>query len=572
MILLILYAFIAGVVTLLSPCILPLLPIILSSSDSSGKQKPFGVVVGFIASFTFFTLFLSLLVKKLGFSADVLRVSSIVILIIFGLSLMSTFIQTKLEYFFSKIANKANPARNKSGFIGGFLIGISLGLLWSPCVGPILATVISLAVTGTVTAQTLIITLAYATGTGLPMLIIMLLGSDALKKFPLLTRNTSKIQKIFGFLMVLTALSIFFNLDRKFQRWVLSTFPNYGVGLTKFENNIKVDEAIQNNIQQKNVVKDNETKTTDNLQPKGPEAPQLYVGGEWINSEALSMNELKGKVVLVDFWTYTCINCQRTLPYVKEWWDKYKDKGLVIIGVHTPEFEFEKNPNNVKQAVKDFGITYPVMQDNNYVTWSVYNNHYWPAKYLIDKNGEVRYTHFGEGNYNETERMIQQLLKEIDNNEITQKISNPTYSIYARTPETYLGSARMEFNTSPERISPNIFKTYSVPTSIPNNRFAYNGEWLIKDEYAAPKKGSKLLINFNAKNVYLVSRPNGNTCSYKINLDTSDTYYGEDVNNGVVTVDKDRLYRLINLKDPGNHLLTIEFLDDSCEVFAFTFG
>lgn len=573
MLLLILFAFLAGVVTVLSPCILPLLPIILSSADGTGKQKPFGVVVGFVASFTFFTLFLSTIVRLSGIPAESLRFFSIFILAGFGVSLLIPQVQAQIEILFSRFANLVPSSQSQTGFFGGLVIGLSLGLLWTPCVGPILASVISLAITGTVTAQAFLITLAYAVGTAIPMFMIMLAGSTALKKVPWLLRNTSKIQKAFGVLMILTAIGIFLNVDRRFQTWVLQTFPNYGVGLTKFEDTTQ----IKNELQKVNQKPMDETMlgkpSSELIQPKGIPAPELIQGGQWFNSQPLKLADLKGKVVLVDFWTYSCINCQRTLPYLREWYEKYKDNGLVIIGVHAPEFEFEKNPKNVQQAITDFGLTYPVMQDNEFATWKAYQNRYWPAKYLIDKDGNVRYTHFGEGKYDETEKMIQELLKETGSQVSTDQISNPEYQTYARTPELYLGYSRLQYLTSPERVKQDQVVTFTAPETLSTNSFAYQGDWAVMPEYAEPSKDAQLYLNFEAKEVFLVARPkNGQVGQMKVYLDNQMEAFGADNENGIITVDSDRLYKLIQLPSPSRHELKIEFQDDNLEVYAFTFG
>ncbi|MFZ1721875.1 MAG: cytochrome c biogenesis protein DipZ [Microgenomates group bacterium] len=573
MLLLILFAFLAGVVTVLSPCILPLLPIILSSADGSGKQKPLGVVVGFVASFTFFTLFLSSIVRLSGIPAESLRFFSIFILAGFGVSLLIPQVQAQIEMLISRFANLVPSTQNQTGFFGGLVIGLSLGLLWTPCVGPILASVISLAITGTVTAQAFLITLAYAVGTAIPMFVIMLAGSTALQKVPWLLRNTGKIQKAFGVLMILTAIGIFFNIDRRFQTLVLEVFPNYGVGLTKFEDNDRIKNEL-NKVNQKPMDETMLGKPLSELnQSKKIPAPALIQGGQWFNSEPLQLADLKGKVVLVDFWTYTCINCQRTLPYLREWYEKYKDNGLVIIGVHAPEFEFEKNPNNVQQAITDFGITYPVMQDNEFATWRTYDNHYWPAKYLIDKDGHIRYTHFGEGKYDETEKMIQELLKETGSSVSDESISNPVSQNYSRTPELYLGYARLQYLVSPERVNQNKVTTFSVPNSLSANSFAYQGDWTVMPEYAAPSKDAQLHLNFEAKEVFLVARPkNGQVGQMKVYLDNQMQAFGADNENGIITVDSDRLYKLIQLPSPSRHELKIEFQDDNLEVYAFTFG
>ncbi len=385
MIILIAFAFLAGIITILSPCILPILPIVLSGSFGS-KRKPLGIVVGFVLSFTLFTLFLSVLVKATGISADALRSLSIIIILIFGISLILPQFQVFMERLFSRLSGKFAVKGNHEGFHGGVFIGLSLGLVWTPCVGPIIASVITLAATSSVNFAAFFITLSYALGTAIPMLAIMIGGRSLFQKIPWLLPNTGKIKKVFGVLMILTAIGIFFNIDRKFQVFILDKFPSYGTGLTKIEENSAVKDQLNNIFQDGSKNSTGQTTTLGNYGP----APEIIPGGEWINSEPLQISSLRGKVVLVDFWTYTCINCIRTLPYLKDWNEKYRDKGLVIIGVHSPEFEFEKNVNNLNKAISDYEITYPVVQDNNFSTWSAYSNRYWPAKYLIDKDGESR--------------------------------------------------------------------------------------------------------------------------------------------------------------------------------------
>ena len=377
MLLLIAFAFLAGIVTILSPCILPILPIVLSSSiggKETGRARPVGVVVGFIASFTFFTLFLSTLVKASGISPDVLRTVSVFVIAGFGISLLIPRFQLFVEKLFSQATRFLPRGNTQTGFGPGLLIGLSLGLLWTPCVGPILASVISLAITGTVTLDAFMITFAYSLGTAVPLFLVMAGGQNMLRKIPWLLSNTGRIQKVFGVVMIVTAIGIFFNVDRTFQTYILNTFPQYGIGLTKFEDN----KIIKQELKKINTKKMDETK-------RGPLAPEIVPGGEWFNSKPLTLAGLRGKVVIVDFWTYTCINCQRTFPYLKKWWNTYRDSGLVIIGVHAPEFEFDKNKDNLAQAITDFGLTYPIVQDNDFSTWRAYDNRYWPAKYIIDK-------------------------------------------------------------------------------------------------------------------------------------------------------------------------------------------
>ncbi|OGC50345.1 hypothetical protein A2716_04015 [candidate division WWE3 bacterium RIFCSPHIGHO2_01_FULL_40_23] len=574
MILLILFAFIAGIVTILSPCILPILPIVLSSSfgnSQKDKIRPLGVVLGFVASFTFFTLFLTTIIRLIDIPADTLRLVSVFIVGGFGAVLLIPKFQVILEQLFSKLTGLAPRTETKSGLVGGVIVGLSLGLLWTPCVGPILASVISLAITGTVTLNAFFITLAYSIGTAIPMFGIMLGGRNLLQKVPWLTTNTSKIQKAFGVLMIATAVAIFFNADRKFQTIVLNVFPKYGAGLTKLEDN----KFIQDQLRKLNnkIDKDKIGRPMNELMPdKYPKAPEIITGGAWFNSQPLTLSALKGKVVVIDFWTYSCINCQRTLPYLRNWWEKYKDKGLVIIGIHSPEFEFEKEEKNVAQAILDFNLKYPIVQDNNFATWKAYNNRYWPAKYFIDKDGYIRYTHFGEGAYDESERVIQELLKELENRDITESIENPKYQVYANTPETYLGYGRIRNFVSPERIFKDGMQIYSKPKNLANDALAYEGEWMLTENYSNPQAGSKLYLNFEAKEVYLVMNPKEKTSKVKVYVDDKLQYFGEDNKEGVVTVEGDRLYKLIKLPAPGRHILKLEFEDNNTEVYAFTFG
>ena len=576
MILLIAFAFLAGIVTILSPCILPILPIVLSSTIGGreiGKSRPFGVVIGFVLSFTFFTLFLSTIVRLSGISADALRLVSVFVIAGFGLSFLIPRFQLLLEQFFSKLAGFVPQGSNtKTGFWSGLLIGLSLGLLWTPCVGPILASIISLAITGAVTLDAFIITLAYSLGTAIPMFLIMIGGQNVLRRVPWLLANSANIQKAFGVLMIVTALGILTNVDRKFQTFILNKFPQYGVGLTKFEDVEPIRKQLEK-LGGKEMAKEDMGKPMfDLLQPKGAKAPAIIPGGVWFNSDPLTLEQLKGKVVVIDFWTYTCINCQRTFPYLRQWWEKYKDKGLVIIGVHSPEFEFEKNKENVAKAIEDFKLTYPIVQDNNFETWRAYNNRYWPAKYFIDKEGYIRYTHFGEGAYDESEKVIQELLKETGAKDVTSNISNLSYQVYAKTPEIYLGFGRIDNFASLEPILPDKISSYTPPSTLPENNISFEGNWAVMEEYANPQKGAKLILNFEAKEVFLVMRTSGDPAKVKVYIDDKMQSFGEDNKSGIVTVNSDRLYKLINLPTPGRHTLRLEFEDSNAQLFAFTFG
>jgi len=573
MIILSVFAFFAGVVTILSPCILPILPIILSGSVNGSHKKAFGIVGGFVISFTFFTLFLTTIVRLTGIPSHTLRTLSVIIILLFGISLLIPKFQLLLDQLFVKLNRFVPKNQSGEGFGAGILIGATIGLLWTPCVGPILASVISLALSGSVTAESILITFSYSLGTAIPMLAIILGGQKVLNTIPILSKNSAKIQKIFGVVMILTALAIYFNFDRKFQTFVLDTFPKYGTGLTKIEENQQVLDNI-------NIIGGggNRLNNLDTLQKSQVNAPEIIEGGEWFNlpqgTESLSIKELKGKVVLVDFWTYTCINCIRTLPYIQSWHEKYEKDGLVIIGVHTPEFEFEKSPDNLRKAISDFKLTYPIIQDNNYSTWKAYDNHYWPAKYLVDKDGYIRYTHFGEGEYDETEKIIQDLLKETGA-EVSLKIDNPNYDIESRTPELYLGYGRMGYFATPNQIKEDKYSEYKYPDELAINHFAFQGEWNIESEKSIPKKGSKLALGYEAKNVFLVMKTQNGEGKVKVLIDGKEPtkdQTGKDVVDGEATIAENRLYELVSLEKSGKHTLELEFLDDNIEVYAFTFG
>lgn len=551
MIILILFAFIAGFVTILSPCILPILPIVLSGGIGGGKKRPLGIVLGFIISFTFFTLFLSSLVTLFKISPDALRLASVIIIFGLGMSILIPQFQLFIERIFTKVSNKVAVKNSGDGFGAGVLLGISLGLVWTPCVGPILASVITLAASNALTTSSLLITLAYSIGTAIPLLLITYGGRALLQKVPLLVNNTMHIQKAFGILMMVVSIGIFFNIDRSFQTYILDVFPNYGTSLTQFEDNELVKKQLEGM-----------KKAPSLLRLDG--APE-FISGQWLNSNPLSMSSLKGKVVLVDFWTYTCINCIRTLPALTSWHAKYKDKGLVIVGIHTPEFAFERSKENVESAMKMYGISYPVLQDNDYENWNAYGNRYWPAKYLIDASGRIRYTHFGEGAYEETEKKIQELLLEngVKQLDSIQEEKTQGTLFQGRTPELYLGSSRTEGRVD-------------VVDDMPLHSYVLSGQWTITDEYARSSPDSSLTLHFQGNEVNLVMSPLKKGDRVKIYLDdqvVDETLSGTDVRNGIVTLDMERLYNIIRLPEHSrSSILRLEFLDGATECYAFTFG
>ena len=364
-------------------------------------------------------------------------------------------------------------------------------------------------------------------------------------------------------------------------------FPSYSNFLTSFEKNDKVKEELQKLKDNKQGIDGNKLNLLGgagdqelfNVTNK-PQAPEFAGITKWLNPEKpLTMQELRGKVVLVDFWTYTCINCIRTLPFVTSWYDKYKDQGFVVVGVHTPEFEFEKDTANVEDAIKRFKIHYPVAQDNDFATWNAYSNQYWPAEYLIDAKGIVRRAHFGEGEYDKMEKAIQLLLKEAGQKQVAEDMvemldETPKARL---TPETYLGSARMEYFYPSSRLG-NGTDTYTITDSPQQHTFSLGGTWTIANQYSMAGSKAVLIEHFDAQKVFLVMRHGANNTKAQVRVSLDGKLIdrkqaGIDVVNDIVTIDSDRLYELVDLKgEAENHILKLEFLTPGTEVYAFTFG
>jgi cytochrome c biogenesis protein CcdA/thiol-disulfide isomerase/thioredoxin len=574
---LLLFAFISGLVTIFAPCIWPLLPIILSATTSGGHKKPLGITLGIVISFALITLTISYIVKIIPFDPNVLRYFAVLVIGLLGLTLIIPALSDKLEAAVSRLSGKLGMVSdsNRTGFGSGFVTGLALGIVWAPCAGPILATIATLAATQAVTLSVILVTIAYVIGIGIPLFIFATAGSTLFTKSRLLSKYTGRIQQIFGVIMIATALLIATNYDKLLETKLLDLFPSYTNLLTSFEKN----DAVQKQLKQ---LKNTESDTI----PFGASMAPDFTGiTNWLNlpvgkagtDKALTMKDLRGKVVLIDFWTYTCINCLRTLPYITKWYDTYNKDGFVVIGVHTPEFEFEKNTANVEGAIKRYKIHYPVAQDNDYATWNAYNNQYWPAHYLIDAKGVIRDTHFGEGNYEETEQKIKELLQEAGN-QVSGNVGKlqsdvPTGNL---TPETYFGSERSQYMISKTQLQ-NGTQHFSLERNLPPDRYSLGGLWTISGESADTGKDSVLLENFNAEHVYMVLKP-GSAVNGKIqvNLDgkpIGKQLAGADVKDGIVVVNEDRLYEFVNLHGkPGNHTLELHFMKPGIEVFTFTFG
>lgn len=578
MITLLIFAFLSGLVTIAAPCIWPLLPIVLSSSALNGDhRRPLGLTLGIMTSFGILTLSISYLVAIFKFDANLLRIFSVVILVFLGLTLLLPPLSRIVESFVSRFAGKIGPQNVQGGFVPGFITGLALGVVWTPCAGPILATIATLSATKAVGLQIVLVTAVYLIGVAIPLFIFSYAGQKFIQKSRFFNKYTGIVQRVFGAIIIATALLIFTNYDKVLSANLLNAFPSY----TSFINNLEGNNQVSKELNKIKGSEDNSQSNNSSLFNENYPAPELTGITNWINTpddKPLTLKDLKGKVVLVDFWTYTCINCIRTLPHVTAWYDKYNKDGFVTIGIHTPEFEFEKSTNNVEAAIKQFNIHYPVAQDNNYATWTAFQNQYWPAEYLIDKNGNVRRTHFGEGEYEEMEEAIRILLKEKGASLSAGLVEMPDDTPAQRiSPETYIGSSRMEYYYPNGRVNNGSYTNLKLQPQIPVNSFDFGGSWIVSDEYSQTGNNASLEYKFYANKVFLVLKPaNSNAGKVRVFLDgkvVSILNKGRDVNSdGYIPITEDRLYELINLQGKyGEHLLRLEF-SNGIQVFAFTFG
>jgi cytochrome c biogenesis protein CcdA/thiol-disulfide isomerase/thioredoxin len=575
MALLMLFALVAGAGTALSPCVLPILPAVLSAGVTGGRRRPVGVVTGLALSFTFATVGLVYVIDALGLPNDVSRDIAIVVLFGFGFCLLVPPIGDRVEAFASRLA--PGPARfGGDGFGSGLVVGASLGFVYAPCAGPILAGVIVVSAAQDFTAGRLAVALSYAVGSAL-VLYLLLLGGRRLSQR--LAPVRGRVQMALGAVMVLVAVAMTANLDTRFQTAIASDLPGFLVNPTGGLENSHVVAVDLANVRQsgKPIVDPSQLDQPVSLSTFG-QAPDFTGTQDWFNTpdgESLSMDDLRGKVVLIDFWTYTCINCIRTLPYLEAWQQRYGRDGFTIVGVHSPEFPFEKDAGNVEAAIRQNHLTYPVVQDNDLATWNAWGNQYWPADYLVDAQGNVRSAHFGEGGYSETEREIRTLLNESGHSSLGSgaRASGQAPSAGATTPETYLGAQRAQGWVNGQ-IHPGNQDYGAPPARLPVNQFAYAGNWAVTNEDATSAPGAKIDLEFNARRVFLVLGSPGQARHIQVLLDGKPIpakLAGADVHRGQVRVEAERLYRLVDLPAVGQHRLSIRF-DPGVKGYAFTFG
>jgi cytochrome c biogenesis protein CcdA/thiol-disulfide isomerase/thioredoxin len=595
MLLLMLFALIAGAGTAITPCVLPVVPALLSASAIGGRRRPIGIVLGLAATFTIAIVALAQLVQGVGLASGAARTLAIVVLVVFGIVLLVPELAERIQAPLSRLA-RFGPHTRGSGFWSGVGVGGALGFVCAPCAGPILAAVTSVSASGGASARLVAVALSYALGLSAVMLIYGLGGRAVLGRVRRHARG-NLVERGLGVVLLLTGVLMAFNLDVRFEE-VLARDTSLPAILVDPTRGLENSGAVQNRLASlrpasRFAERQSQASSapvpslagvsipgvrTPSLPKLGP-APQFRHTQRWFNTgggRPLTLAGLRGHVVLVDFWTYTCINCIRTLPFLKGLYATYHRYGLDVVGVETPEFTFEQEASNVRQAVQSDGLRYPVVQDNRYGTWNAYQNQYWPAEYLIDAHGVVRHTQFGEGNYRADEAAVRQLLYEAGARNLPQPMSAHATlpSNQLGTPETYLDPARSQGFTQPLRSGTHFYAGVRNP---PINEFGLHGTWTVGSQSATPaSSGDSISGGFQAQHVYLVMTSAGNhPRSVRVLLGGRPIparYAGADVGGGgYVKVLGQRLYSLISLPSASQGAFTIQ-IPRGVSAYDFTFG
>ncbi|MGA8229931.1 MAG: cytochrome c biogenesis protein DipZ [Candidatus Acidiferrales bacterium] len=572
-----LLAFVGGALTILSPCILPVLPFVFARADQPFRRSGLPLLVGMALTFSLVAIaaaFGGHWVVRLNQSG---RYLAMVIFLILGLTLLFPSLAETFTRPLVRVGSRLQGGPSTDTSIGkSLLLGVSTGLLWAPCAGPILGLILTAAAVQGPGARTSFLLLFYAMGAATSLGIALFAGKEV---FSALKRSLSFdiwIRRTLGVAVIMGVAAIALGWDTTL--------------LTKFSfvNTSKVEARLIDAVGRDKaaIVSATAAQPQPVLPDEGP-MPPLNGAIAWLNSPPLSRESLRGKVVLIDFWTYSCINCLRALPYVEAWATKYKDSGLVVIGVHTPEFAFEKERANVEKAVRDLKITYPVAIDSNYEIWQAFNNEYWPAHYFIDAKGRIRYHHFGEGEYDNSERVIQELLKERGATSLSTApidvsatgAEAPADNKNIGSPETYIGYKHSQNFASAEPIAKDSRKVYTLGPRLSLNQWALEGPWEVGPEAAVLRTApGKIVFRFHARDLHLVlgTTKEGKPVRFRVKVDGTPPGddHGSDVDaSGAGTVQGHRLYQLIRQKGAvEDRTFEIEFLDPGVQAFAFTFG
>lgn len=564
---------VGGLITGISPCILPVLPVIFFSGTQGKRdaddgavavstkrevRRPYRVIGGLVLSFSLVTLAGSALLSLLHLPQDVIRWVALAALVAIGLGLIFPRFEQLLERPFARIPQKQIGTR-----ASGFGLGLALGVLYVPCAGPVLAAIVVAGATANIGLPVVVLTVFFALGTAVPLLFFALAGQRVAQRVSAFRRRQSQIRLIAGIVTLLLAVALVFNLPAALQRAI----PDYTSSL---ENKLGSDQKVQQALDLGGIVND-QNKGLSNchngsaqLENCGP-APDLKGITAWLNTpgdKPIDLHALRGKVVLIDFWAYSCINCQRAIPHVEGWYKAYQDKGFEVIGVHTPEYAFEKVTANVKKGIADLGITYPVALDNGYSTWTNYRNRYWPAEYVIDANGIVRHVKFGEGDYNGTENVIRELLAAARPGvalppPVDAPDTTPTLDL---TPETYFGVGKMT-NYAGQGVYDEGRATFAYPPVLPDDSFALQGPWSLDYQGAtADSDSSSIELNYHAKNVYMVV---GGTGSLIVTRDGKTTT--------VPVSGPPTSHQIVATKDVVRSTLDVR-ASKGIQVFSFTYG
>jgi cytochrome c biogenesis protein CcdA/thiol-disulfide isomerase/thioredoxin len=566
-------SYIGGVLTIFSPCVLPVLPFIFARSDQSFRRSGLPILLGMAATFTVLASLAAVGGAWLIALNQYGRYAAMLLLLLMGLALVFPALSDWMMRPFVSFGGRLQQRADRQASVkGSLLLGVAVGFLWAPCAGPILGLVLAGAALNGANIYSALLLLVFAAGAATSLAVALLAGG---RVFSLMKRGLGAeewLRRGLGVAVLVGVVAIALGWDTR----LLSQFEFLNTAGTEQKLIAQLADPL---APQPSTV--SEPSATPHLMPP------ISGATKWFNSPPLTSESLRGRVVLVDFWTYSCINCLRTLPFLKAWNEKYRDQGLVIIGVHSPEFAFEKDQRNVEQAVHDLGITYPVAMDNQYTIWNAYKNQYWPAHYLIDAQGRIRDRHFGEGAYRETEQMIQALLKEAHHgvlavgDGLVQAAGSGAMAAAAdmqRSPESYVGYARQQNLVSPEAVKRDVVAQYSAPRKLEPDQWALTGKWRVTSESAAAlSPGSAISYRFRGRDLHLVlGSLNGKPVRFRVSLDGSapGTDHGVDIDaqgNGVIR--EQRLYQLIRQSGKfADHTFRIEFIDPDAEAFAFTFG